>query len=194
MEKKIIFILSFWFLASCSETKKEDSLKKNEADVKSVVKPESSGFCANLTKNQELKTIPVQTVHWMYLDDSLKNICRPLNFQLPWMESDIKILPAKITPEILSLSPLKNFEILGQRKEAVNDSVYIFHYSLKKDYCQCDINRYYKGNVSDKNFDGFLITEQIICNAKSNERDFLEKNLDKKEEDSTKHGMHGHEH
>ena len=123
----------------------------------------------------------------------MKNICRPLNFQLPWMESDIKILPAKITPEILSLSPLKNFEILGQGKEAMNDSVYIFHYSLKKDYCHCHVNRYYRGNVNDKKFDGFLITEQIICNAKS-DWDFSEKNLDKNEEDSTQYEMHGHDH
>jgi hypothetical protein len=182
------------FLVSCSETKKEDSPKKNEADVKSVVKPEPNGFCANLTKNQKLKTIPVQTVHWMYLDDSLINICRPLNFQLPWMGSDIMVLPDKITPEILRLSPIKTFEILGQGKEVVNDSIFIFHYSLKKDDCHCHVNRYYKGNANDKKFDGFLITEQIICNAKSNERDFLETNLVKKEEDYSKNEMHGHEH
>ena len=198
MEKKIIIFFCFWFLVSCSEKNKEGSSKNNEADVKTVLKPEPSGFCAKLTKNQELKTIPVQTVHWMYLDDSLKNICRALNFQLPWMESDIKIIPAMITPEILSLSPIKTFEVISKANEILNDSLNYFHYELMRDNCQCDVFRFYKGNTSEKDFTGFQITEQIICNAHNELTVATETKLKKfdkeNKKDSLKQEVHGHDH
>jgi hypothetical protein len=193
MEKAII-IFCLVLGVSCSGLEEKKTEEKPNVKTQNNENKKPEGFCGELSDTEKVFDVKLQEVHWMYLDDSLKNICRPLNFQLPWMESDIKIIPEMITPEILSLSPIKTFEILGQGKEAMNDSVYIFHYSLKKDYCRCDVNRYYKGNVNDKNFGGFLITEQIICNAKSAEWDFSEKNQDKNEEDSTKYEMHGHEH
>ncbi len=193
MEKAII-IFCFILGMACTETKNEEVSKSKNPITENKSQP--TGFCAELADVKKVFDLKLTEVHWMYMDDSLKNICRQLNFQLPWMESDIKTIPEMITPEILSLSPIKTFEILGQGKEALNDSVYIFHYSLKKDYCHCDVNRYYKGNVNDKNFNGFLITEQIICNALHAEWDFsLEKQEEiKNENDSTKYEMHGHEH
>lgn len=188
-------------MVSCSETKKEESktekkeiLKENSNDSTSPKR-----FCEKIPSQGYGTFIPPKTVHWMYLDDSLKNVCRALNFQLPWMESDIKIIPEMITPEILSLSPIRTFEIMAKSKVIKNDSVTFFYFNLKKDNCDCDVARIYKGKISKPGFDGYEITEQIVCNAKDdfnlNQSWKKEKLIEKdKENDSTKYEVHGHEH
>jgi hypothetical protein len=164
MEKAIIIFCLVLGLA-CSETKKEELTENNEPIVEHETLP--VGFCSEIANTDRDLELSITEVQWMYLDDSLKNICRPLNFQLPWMESDIKTIPEKITLEILGLSPIRTFEIIGKEKGFVDDNLFYFYFALEKDYCHCEVYRFYKGIASDKKFTGYEITEQIICNAKS---------------------------
>lgn len=197
MEKAII-IICFIFSISCSE-KKENNSEKKSVKNESLNPNEPKGFCANLSVLDEFQLKPITIVQWMYMDDSLKNTCRTLNFSLPYMASDINTVPEMIMPELLSLTPLKNFKVISKIKVELSDSIVCFQYKLAKDYCNCEIFRIYKGMPSSKLFDGYEITEQIVCNAKDeffSMYDFETKiNNEEKDQDTTaKYEVHGHEH
>lgn len=198
MEKAIIIIFCFGFLVSCSELEEKKASDKSEDKVVTTDHKKPMGFCAEMPTEGLGTFIPVKTVQWMYLDDSLKNICRALNFRLPYMGSDIKSIPEMMTPEILNLSPIKSFEILSKEKVVLNDSISFFHYRLEKGNCHCDVVRIYKGKLSDSRISGYEITEQIVCNAKDEltccyESKPIEKTKEK-EKDSSHYEVHGHEH
>lgn len=197
MEKAIIIICLVLGM-SCSQAEDTKTEKKEIPKGKPIAS--SYSFCKTMPSEGLGTFIPPVTVQWMYLDDSLKNICRALNFRLPYMESDIKNLPEMITPEILGLSPIRTFEIISKERSILSDSMTIYHYLLKKDNCNCDVVRIYKGKVEDSKFDGYEITEQIVCNAKDeiipNNLSGKNKVQDKNEESDTtnKYEVHGHEH
>lgn len=180
MEKKnvtVILILGYWFFVAGCSNKTESS--KKEADITKT----KHGI------NETMITEPT-TVHWMYLDDSLRNGCKPLNYILPWMESDIFEIPENITPEIFSIPVIKNFEVLEKEKERKNDSIFLFAFKLKKADCLCDVYRMYKRNPKQEKTSGFLITEQIVCNTKNNDA----KNEIETNQKDDKYEVHGHEH
>lgn len=145
---------------------------------------------ATETKNDETIISEPTTVHWMYMDDSLRSGCKPLNYILPWMESDIMEIPENITPEIFSIPVIKNFQVIEKGKERMNDSIFLFTYKLKKNDCICDIFRMYKRNPNQEKTSGHFITEQIICNTKINPGQNKINNNQKE----TKYEVHGHEH
>lgn len=197
MEKTII-IFCLFFAISCSE-KKESKSDKNTIKNESLDPKKPKGFCANLSVLDEFQIKPSTIVHWMYMDDSLKNICRPLNLSLPNMASDIITVPEMIMPELLNLTPLKNFEVISKIKVELSDSIVCFQYKLAKDYCICEIFRIYKGIPSSKLFDGYEITEQIVCNAKDEflsnyDFDSIINNVENTQDTTLKYEIHGHEH
>lgn len=185
---------------ACSQAEEKHSDKSEIPEENSDVSSNSHLYCQKMPSQGLGTFIAPKTVHWMYLDDSLKNVCRALNFRLPYMGSDIKVIPEMITPEILGLSPIRTFETVSKQKVILNDSLSFFHYKMKRDNCECDVMRIYKGNSSVRGFDGFEITEQIVCNAQDELICCYESNaiagVKKKNEenDSTKYEIHGHEH
>lgn len=156
MERKkliLLFVISYsFFVAGCGSENESKELNSSELN-------------ADESKSDEQIISEPQTVQWMYIDDSLRLLCKPLFYSLPWMESDIRELPEQITPELFSLAPLKNFETREKSNGSISDSLYYFGYDLLNGDCYCKVYRFYKGNSQSKDFSGYSITEQIICNA-----------------------------
>lgn len=179
----ILFAILFFFsVFSCSKGEKESSTKVTDDKESSSTK---------VTDNKEQPVLERTVVRWMYMDDSLRNICRPLNFILPWMASDERELPDTVYHEITRLPPFKYFSAIGFDKEIINDSLVSFRIKMANETCGCSVIRYYEGNKNNKNFDGYRITEQVICNTSSVNDDLIQ---DGKEFSSDKVAEHGHDH
>lgn len=180
----ILFAILFSFsIFSCTQREKESSSTKVTDDK------ESSSTEVSDDKKEPI--LEKTEVRWMYMDDSLRNICRPLNFILPWMASDERELPDTVYHEITRLPPFKYFSAIGFDKEIINDSLVSYRIKMANESCGCSVIRYYEGNKNNKAFDGYRITEQVICNASSANDDLLH---EKKGFDSDKVAEHGHDH
>lgn len=174
----LLMIYSFTFI-SCEEKKAKKDYIVNKREI------------TEKKSNQEQPILEKTVVRWMYMDDSLRNICRPLNFILPWMASDERELPDTVYHEITRLPPFKYFSPIAFDKEIVNDSLVAYRIKMNNSTCDCEVIRYYEGDKNNKNFDGYRITEQVICNASSADNNILEES---KKFDSDKVAEHGHDH
>lgn len=99
------------------------------------------------------------------LDDSLKNLCRPFNYRIPWEQTEIKSLPTRDYPEIDDRPEFSGFRIQTVARGRLNDTtVYHFNY-LYRDNCHCKCILFLAGDTTSVHFKGFLKSEQIICNG-----------------------------
>jgi hypothetical protein len=95
---------------------------------------------------------------------------------------------------------LASLETIDKGTGQLNDSIHYYFVKMKREFCNCTVTRFYHGNSKSKKFQGYVITEQIICNAIDHEMSLasngkMDMNEKSKETDTTKsYEVQGHEH
>ncbi len=196
MERTLIFICVM-LLVSCSGLEKPE-MKDDDESVEKTKENKSNVYCGNMedTRSNRRKLNAVE-VNWMYMDDSLKNLCRPLSFRLPLMKSNITTLPEMPGIEIARLPVFKNFETDYTARGETNDTTFYYFVSMGLGNCKCKVTRFYFGDSSKKYFEGYSVIEQVICNAYGVDPEItdlkLHPTVEEEENDST-YDVHGHDH
>lgn len=167
MERKIVvfylFPLAIGIVFGCGKPAIKDD---DETVDKNVAMPVQQVYCSNIDDSKSYKNkLEAIEVNWMYMDDSLKNLCRPLNFKLPLMKSNILHLPDMAGIEISRLPMFKNFEIGISGSGQYNDTTFHYFINMNKGNCKCKISRYYYGDSTSKSFEGYTVLEQVTCNG-----------------------------